>query len=266
LPFISTPTATPPKPDRLRVGFITINPTVPNGSFSASANVQASKYLKIDAFNNVNTLNPNHATNWYNKFYAIIPAPATPLREALSRAGWIFAGKLGTGLTAGIPAADDPIQSSCQKNYSLLTTDGFWNSNAGQDIAGAAMGNWDNIDNQLYTPAGVTPAYIDPVSSRATGTYDGNILPTTVAGTNPGGSGTLADVALYYYMTDLRGGVDKNNKPTGPATSPNTTPPNGDVSANNVPSKAGNKDFAQHQHMVTFTLGLADGLMLYDPD
>src|SRR5438046_5704259 len=41
--------------------------------------------------------------------------------------------------------------------------------------------------------------------------------------------------------------------------------PNGDVSANNVPSKAGNKDFAQHQHMVTFTLGLADGLMLYDP-
>src|SRR5712691_8799021 len=39
LPFISTPTATPPKPDRLRVGFITINPTVPNGTFSAGAGV-----------------------------------------------------------------------------------------------------------------------------------------------------------------------------------------------------------------------------------
>src|SRR5256885_8918944 len=66
-------------------------------------------------------------------------------------------------------------------------------------------------------------------------------------------------------MTDLRGGVDRNNKPTGPATSPSTTPTaNGDVSVNNVPSKAGNKDFAQHQHMVTFTLGLADGLMLYN--
>src|SRR5207302_1446043 len=117
-----------------------------------------------------------------------------------------------------------------------------------------------------YTPAGVNPAYTDAVSSRATGTYDGNVLPGTVAGATPGGSGTLADVALYYYMTDLRGGVDRNGKPTGPTTSPNTTPPNGDVATNNLPSKAGNKDFAQHQHMVTFTVGLADGLMRYDPN
>src|SRR5882762_6290018 len=251
--FISNPTGTPPKPDSLRVGFITIH-----AAYSGSVN--AAQYLRIDNFNTT------QANSLYTKFYQQTPFAYTPLREALSRAGWIFAGKLGTGLTNGIPAADDPIQSSCQKNYSLLTTDGFWNSNAGQDIAGAAMGNWDNIDNNLYTPAGVTPVYTDPVSSRATGTYDGNVLPGTVAGASPGGSGTLADVALYYYMTDLRGGVDRNNKPTGPATSPNTTPPNGDVSANNVPSKAGNKDFAQHQHMVTFTLGLADGLMIYNPN
>src|SRR5882762_1532768 len=252
--FISNRTGTPPKPDNLRVGFITI-------LAASSGSVDPTQYLRIDNFNTT------QANNFYTKFYQQPPRLFTPLREALSRAGWIFAGKLGTGLTAGIPAADDPIQSSCQKNYSLLTTDGFWNSNAGQDIAGTAMGNWDNIDNNLYTPAGVTPAYTDPVSSRATGTYDGNILPGTVAGANPGGSGTLADVALYYYMTDLRGGVDRNNKPTGPATSPNTTPTaNGNVSANNVPSKAGNKDFAQHQHMVTFTVGLADGLMLYDPN
>src|SRR5438477_366205 len=155
--FISNPTGTPPKPDSLRVGLITIHA-------ADSGSVAAAQYLRIDNFNTTN------ANNFYTKFYQQTPGAFTPLREALSRAGWIFAGKLGTGLTAGIPAADDPIQSSCQKNYSLLTTDGFWNSNAGQDIAGAAMGNWDNIDNQLYTPAGVTPAYIDPVSSRATGT------------------------------------------------------------------------------------------------
>jgi len=251
--FISNPTGTPPKPDNLRVGFITIHA-------GDSGSISAAQYLRIDNFNTT------QANNLYTKFYQQTPGGYTPLREALSRAGWIFAGKLGTGLTNGIPAADDPIQSSCQKNYSLLTTDGFWNVNPGQDIAGTAMGNWDNIDNNLYTPAGVTPAYTDPVSSRATGTYDGNVLPGTVAGASPGGSGTLADVALYYYMTDLRGGVDRNNNPTGPATSPNTAPPNGNVSANNVPSKAGNKDFAQHQHMVTFTLGLADGLMIYDPN
>ncbi len=252
--FISNPTGTPPKPDSLRVGFITIHA-------ADSGSVAAAQYLRIDNFNTT------QANNLYTKFYQQTPGGYTPLREALSRAGWLFAGKLGVGgLTNGIPAADDPIQSSCQKNYSLLTTDGFWNVNPGQDLAGIAMGNWDNIDNNLYTPAGVNPAYVDPVSSRATGTYDGNILPGIVAGASPGGSGTLADVALYYYMTDLRGGVDRNNKPTGPATSPSTTPPNGDVSANNVPSKAGNKDFAQHQHMVTFTVGLADGLMLYNPN
>ena len=257
--FISNPTGTPPKPDNLRVGFITIHA-------GDSGSVDANQYLRINNFNTT------QATSLYTKFYQQTPFGYTPLREALSRAGWIFAGKLGTGLTTGIPAADDPIQSSCQKNYSLLTTDGFWNSNPGQDLAATAMGNWDNgtplatppSDTLFYTPAGVTPAYTDPVVSRATGTYDGNVLPSTVAGATPGGSGTLADVALYYYMTDLRGGVDKNNKPTGPATSPSTTPANGDVSANNVPSKAGNKDFAQHQHMVTFTLGLADGLMLYN--
>src|SRR5436190_1731538 len=251
--FISNPTGTPPKPDSLRVGLITIHA-------ADSGSISAAQYLRIDNFNTT------QANNLYTKFYQQTPGGYTPLREALSRAGWIFAGKLGTGLTNGIPAADDPLQSSCQKNYSLLTTDGFWNVNPGQDIAGTAMGNWDNIDNNLYTPAGVTPAYTDPVSSRATGTYDGNVLPGTVAGASPGGSGTLADVALYYYMTDLRGGVDRNNNPTGPATSPNTAPPNGNVAANNVPSKAGNKDFAQHQHMVTFTLGLADGLMIYDPN
>ncbi len=253
--FISNPTGTPPKPDSLRVGFITIHA-------ADSGSVASAQYLRIDNFNTT------QANNLYTKFYQQTPGGFTPLREALSRAGWLFAGKLtgpNTGLTKGIPVGDDPVQASCQKNYSLLTTDGFWNVNPGQDLAGDPMGNWDNIDNNLYTPAGVNPAYVDPVSSRATGTYDGNILPGTVAGASPGGSGTLADVALYYYMTDLRGGVDRNNKPTGPATSPSTTPPNGDVSANNVPSKAGNKDFAQHQHMVTFTVGLADGLMLYNP-
>jgi type IV pilus assembly protein PilY1 len=257
--FISAPTATPPKPDNLRVGLITIHA-------EDSGSIDTNQYLRINNFNTT------QAGNFYTTFYKQNPGNGTPLREALSRAGWIFAGKLNTGLTAGIPTSDDPLQSSCQKNYTLLTTDGFWNgSNDAVDIAGAALGNWDNglpagTQPYFYTPPGITPVYTDPVVSRATGTFDGNLLPTTTAGSSPGGSSTLADVALYYYMTDLRGNKDRNNKTTGPSTSPNTTPPNGDVATNNVPSKAGNKDFVEHQHMVTFTLGLADGLMRYDPN
>jgi len=254
LNFISNPSGTPARPDRLRVGLITINPTTPNGSSTAGTDVEPSKYLKVDNFSTT------HAGNWYTKFYSMIPNQSTPLRSALSRAGWLFAGNLGTGLTAGIPAADDPIQASCQKNYSIFTTDGFWNQGTGQDLAGNSLLNHDNVDNQVIAP------YLDKMVSRASGTYDGNILPGTTAGTTPGGRGTLADVALYYFKTDLRGGTDTLGNPTGPASSPSTTPPGGDVSTNNVPARAGQKDFPVHQHMVTFTIGLVDGLMRYQPD
>jgi len=249
LPFVSNPSSTPPKPDRLRVGFITIhvadsggvveNPPAGSGDFR--------QYLRLDTFNTT------QATKWYKKFYEQDSNNATPLREALSRAGWIFAGKLDQGLTKGIPASHDPVQASCQRNYTFLTTDGFWNGNAGQTLAGGAIGNRDNVNNQLIPP------YVSPnfMVSRASGTFDGNLLPGTTAGGSPGGSGTLADVAMYYYETDLR--------PAG-STSPSTTPAGGDVSTDNVQAKSGSVDFAIHQHMNTYTIGLADGLMRYTPD
>jgi len=333
--FIGNTSSTPPKPNRLRVGLITIHA-------ADSGSVSTSKYLKIANFDTA------QASSFYTTLYAQVPSGGTPLQEALSRAGWIFAGKLGTGLTNGIPAADDPMQSSCQRNFSILQTDGYWNGANGQTISGGAIANRDNF-NPL-----IVPPYTSPMVDRpTTGTYDGapniivtkkvtttetqsicgqgladscgctknnnkrirdilttdtetitvtdgvqtsditvlNSLPpqsstigscssgtptitlspnpkvTTTTTTTPAGGATaetLADVAMYYYMTDLRGGKDADGNLTGPATSPNSTPtPNADVSANNVPARAGDKDFATHQHMVTFTLGMADGLMRY---
>jgi type IV pilus assembly protein PilY1 len=79
----------------------------------------------------------------------------------------------------------------------------------------------------------------------------------------PGGtSNTLADVAMYYYQTDLRGGTDVNGATTGSSTNPSGT----NVSANNIAVKSDAKDFVYAQHMVTFAIGLADGLMRYQPD
>jgi type IV pilus assembly protein PilY1 len=61
-------------------------------------------------------------------------------------------------------------------------------------------------------------------------------------GGTPVASNTLADVALYYYSTDLRPSMD----PTVPPT---------------------DKDNNQQQHMVTFTIGLGlDGQLTYRPD
>ena len=63
----------------------------------------------------------------------------------------------------------------------------------------------------------------------------------------------LADTALYYYMNDLRG-EGATNADTGV-----------DVSANNVPTTQ--NDFAAHQHMTTFTLGLGlDGELSFRSD
>jgi type IV pilus assembly protein PilY1 len=194
--------------DRYRIGFLTIN---------ASGSGQ---YLKIDKFT------PTHKQAWYTKFYSQGASGSTPLRESLSRVGRHYAG-VTSGINSFMP--DDPMQYSCQQNFTILTTDGYWNSSAGQNLSGGSIGDQDNVD------AGF--------STRAAGAYDGNLGGT--AGSSAGSSDTLADVAMYYYKTDLR--------------------TSGPVSTDNVPTNA--KDTAAHQHLVTFTLGLGlDGLMDFRPD
>jgi len=59
---------------------------------------------------------------WYADFYAIVPNSSTPLRVALANAGRIFAHKLS--------GAPDPMQYSCQQNFTIMTTDGMWNETA----------------------------------------------------------------------------------------------------------------------------------------
>jgi type IV pilus assembly protein PilY1 len=116
-----------------------------------------------------------------------------------------------------------------------------------------------------------------PATTSATGTAVAITLspnPTTVTGGTPtstfsaaGTASTVADTALYFYQTKLRGGTDLNSDATGPQFGPNTNPPNTvDLSTNSIPVKTGAKDFIPYQHMVTFGIGLADGLMRFQPD
>jgi Neisseria PilC beta-propeller domain len=472
LSFIGNPTGTPPKPNSLRIGLITMHS-------QDSGSVAAAKYLKISDFNTT------QASNFYTKFYTQTAGNATPLQQALARAGWIFAGKLNTGLTSGIPTADDPIQAACQRNFTLLTTDGYWNqlasflpqtpaartignldaspstllgstlvdrpqtgtldasgssvttvtpisANSEQDICqgnnavnfgignpggpttcnclakehkiiqeaiqtlrtdvfnngvlvssttgtnplvttvapGCQAANWTEADtpqtvqqdklcqnsgggtvtfsdgttkscslcknknyviirqtktqtNSVITADGVqtqnsttpigTPAYTYSTDGTSfSGTQpSGNTCPnssiaitlspnpkttnnTPVVNTNGSGTAlslwspnpqtstggtvtstftaggtasTVADVAMYFYETKLRGGTDVYGDATGPQFGPNTNPPNTvDLSTNSIIAKSGAKDFVPYQHMVTFGIGLADGLMRFQPD
>ena len=300
-----------PIDNRYRVGFLTINPTCTNGTDTCGSSVKAEKYLKIAKFE------PSQKQSWYTKFYGQLPRNGTPLRTALSRVGRHFGGKT-TGLNSGMP--DDPVEYSCQQNFTILTTDGYWNGDGGQNLSGNSIANFDN--NQTIAPppmwdggttgstttttvtttysqgpigAGsgctgaqvlfrkvqrrvVTSTTVTPMSGSValasttttngpTGvvTFQGTcqlnpavpanpapVVTTTTSGVASGGtSDTLADVAAYYYQTDLRA-----TGATGALGS--------DVSKNNVPTSP--KDSAAYQHMTTFSLGIVDGLMTYRPD
>ena len=193
---------------RFRVGFITIN--------SPSSGVN---YLPIARFDGT------QKNSWYASLVAAVPGSSTPLRQALSTTGRIFAGKTPVG-------SSDPVQYSCQQNFALLTTDGYWNTGNGVEINGSTtMGNYDG---------GTTPRPM----------YEG---PTAT-------SNTLADVAKYYYDTDLRTSALGNC--TG-STRPNGT--TGDVCDNNV--FVTSTDNNSKQHMTTFTLGLGvDASLTYTAD
>lgn len=285
--------------DTFRVGFITICPQdgASCNSDTTTYTVSASKYLKIDNFT------ASHKAAWYEKFYSQRGSSYTPLRQALARVGRHYAGKTDN-INSGMP--DDPVQYSCQQNFAILTTDGYWNYGYGRKIDGSTMDNQDSdyaltplpmLDGKIVTNTTITneqekfrsrtgsPGCTSPLvrarrdrrtetvvhsvdaggTVTTTTTYSGTTTSDTCApapltdtwatysstSTAPvtavtGGVGnTLADVAEYYYRTDLRPAGSKNKAGVL-------------VDTDNVPSAGTGveDDNAKHQHMTTFTLGL----------
>ncbi len=111
--------------DKYRVGFTTIN----------TAGVTGGYFLDVADFG------AGHKLDFYTKLFSVSTVTGTPLRGALSRVGQYFA-KRGSGQTY------DPVQYSCQKNFNILSTDGYWNnlsatSNAAVDLNNTAVGQQD---------------------------------------------------------------------------------------------------------------------------
>lgn len=249
-----------------------------------------------------------HRTNWYNALYNTDPSGSTPLRRALADAGRYYTGQLG---------GTDPVQYSCQQNFSILSTDGYWNTGSGYKEDGStAVGNQDGLAARpMYDGAQATSQYLftytrndySKIKADCSGTNKklytqpeigtctksvstGSCTPTNwisdpnnpattsgscnktnapnasnpvqqgapveTAGSSGGTSDNLADIAMYYYQTDLRTAALSN---CGPAVAPATIGP---LCENNV--FISTTDNNLQQHMTTFTLGLgASGLMNY---
>lgn len=194
--------------DRFRVGYYTLN------------NATGSD------FRNPVTFSGTGKEAWFTRMSAARPAGGTPLKRALATVGRLYAGQLN-GSTVHGSAVQDPVQYSCQKNFTLLSTDG-------------------------YNNGGGIPVQID--GTTAIGNQDGTLPRPLRDGLNA--ANTLADVAAYYYQTDIR------STALGNCTSGSTGE---DVCTNNVP--VSDTDTATHQHMTTYTLGLGvSGFMQYRPD
>jgi Tfp pilus tip-associated adhesin PilY1 len=107
-----------PLNDTKRVGFITIQPK----DTPASPTINPIRYLPLGDFNST------QKALWFSKFFSQSAGGASPAREGLARVGRYYGGKEDS-INAGMPAtgADDPIQYSCQQNFAILSTDGYWN-------------------------------------------------------------------------------------------------------------------------------------------
>jgi type IV pilus assembly protein PilY1 len=132
-----------------------------------------------------------------------------------------------------IPAAvSEPIQYSCQQNYTIMVTDGYWNSDSYADLkqldGTTQIGNQDNDATATPRPY-----------------YDGAQPSTTCTDSTFSSCGTLSDVAMYFYKTDLRDSTLGNA--TSSATGQN-------VAENNVFTSP--TDNNAKQHMTFFAMGL----------
>lgn len=113
--------------NKYRVGFISASPLQENADPglppAMGAPVVASKYQPIADFD------ATQRNAVYTKLYAQKPSGASPMREGLARVGRHFSDDGVTprnwGLNNGMP--EDPVQYSCQRNYTIMTTDGYWN-------------------------------------------------------------------------------------------------------------------------------------------
>ncbi len=121
--------------NNFRVGYYTIN----NGA--------GSQFLNLGDFDGT------QKNLWYSKFFSALPFGATPLRSGLANAGKLYAGKISV---LNDVAANDPMQYACQQNFTILSTDGYWNdaSNPTQLDGTTEIGGQDGSDPRPYYDGG----------------------------------------------------------------------------------------------------------------
>ena len=121
-----------PLNDTKRVGFITVEPK----DTPTSVAINPIRYLPVNDFDAA------QKNLWFSKLFSQKPKGASPAREGLARVGRYYAG-IDTGINSGMAATgpNDPLQYACQQNFTIMTTDGYWNGQS--ETPGATGGGVD---------------------------------------------------------------------------------------------------------------------------
>ena len=195
--------------------------------FAAKAGIGAvingseSVRMGMDAFHGdliQNLASMSDATNKFNllnDFYEEGSGGGTPVHEALKRVGDRF-----INLTDGTTIVSQADGGECQQNFNILMSDGFWNSFVNPNV-----GNADS-------------------SATADGGFDGDATESNDGGNyEDAWSNTVADMAMYYYETDLSALANRVPVPDDLVIPAGSEQPN-------------------HQHLVTYTIGFGlDGTL-----
>ncbi|MEE7560529.1 hypothetical protein HH299_13055, partial [Xanthomonas sp. Kuri4-2] len=151
--------------------------------------------LFSDTGSSSNTAAYNNRTQWYNRLFSATASSSTPLRGALDNAGKYFSDandSTNADSTGPYGPESGTAQYVCRQNFTILTTDGYWN----ESYSGTSVGNADNTSGSTLTsPSGTSYTY------------------TPANPYKDGYSQTLADVAMYYWKNDLRSKL-ANSVPT----------------------------------------------------
>lgn len=149
--------------EKMRVGYGTIN--------TASHTVDGQSTQTV--IHGVHRFDQETRGKFFEELYErAIPPQATPLREALQGSGEYYRRTDNRGPWSSSPGQNDgqnDVHLECRQSYTVLMTDGYWNSSGSIDFD--SVGNVDGDDGSPFA--------------------DGH-------------ANTLADVAMHYWENDLR--------------------------------------------------------------
>lgn len=215
-----------------------------------------------------------HQTDFYSWIFQLPAAQTTPTRDAWWRAGQYYTTK---GPNSPYGSNPNPTLSTnasaqatsdllCVNNFNITLTDGLWNTYAETQnnfCGGQVCGNTDSTattfpDGTTYTPSytsGSTTIYGDGNPAAGGGDY--------ALGRND--TGGLADIAFYYWSTNLRPDLTKFYTPAYYPYPGTNNPTNGDTTDATWPYWNSLNDPATWPHMVNFAVGVGLGGFLDVP-